>query len=899
MDPNLFRYIWRHSRSEQIFVLLLIVASLPFYWLSLDVPKRIVNEAIQGRAFPPGVTEASLFSIALPLPDWLGGTLTITEGFLFDQVGYLFALSGLFLFFVLANGAFKYVINIAKGILAERMLRRMRYELFARLMRFRPDDLRAVKPAEAASMIKDEVEPIGGFIGDAFIQPAFLGTQAFTAMLFIMVQSFWLGLVALSIVLVQAIVIPILRKEQIRLGRERQIASRKLAGRIGEAIDSSQTIQSHGLTRRVEADVAHRLGHLFTIRADLYRRKFAVKYLNNFLAQITPFFFYAIGGYLALQGSLDIGQLVAVIAAYRDLPPPIKELIDWDQRRADVTVKYEQVITQFNDRPLLPDDDDDAARPLPSPTSPIRISGLRLEDQRGAPLLESLSLTLTRPGEIALFGPAASGRVALARVLGHQVLDFDGRISIGEFPINTASNERVARLIAYVPPEPELLRGSIRENVTISLQRRVPPPTDAGSLRWREAIKSGNPPYADNDDWLDYEAAGVTGPEQLTRLIIAILCDCGMGPDLYDFGLRGRLPRTADETLKHRIVESRRDIAERLRAKGLSRLVEPFAFDRFNQHATIGENLLFGVVAGQRLSGHGRVGDPFFRAIVKAEALEQPLLAIGLRIVEDMIDVFADLPDGHPLFDRFSMIRRDDMEEFADITKRARRRDRSDGLSQVDREKLMSVALDYIEPRHRMGLISKEFERRVLRARESFRSYLPNDYVGEIEFYDPDHVIMAAPVRDNLLFGRVAENVANAEARVRAFFEQTLKELDLDDMIYEIGLDFDVGPRGQALFAPQRAAVSIARSLIRRPPILVVDDALKALGTGTRASVLETIRREMAQGTLIVATDDAEIAETFSQVVSFVGSRASLRAGAAAMAAHETPEGALVAEANA
>ena len=56
-----------------------------------------------------------------------------------------------------------------------------------------------------------------------------------------------------------------------------------------------------------------------------------VKFINNFLAQVTPFLFYVIGGYLALQGRLDIGQLVAVIAAYKDLPGPMKELIDWDQ----------------------------------------------------------------------------------------------------------------------------------------------------------------------------------------------------------------------------------------------------------------------------------------------------------------------------------------------------------------------------------------------------------------------------------------------------------------------------------------------------------------------------------------------------------------------------------------
>ena len=103
-------------------------------------------------------------------------------------------------------------------------------------LRFRPEVARAAKPAEIASMVKDEVEPIGGFIGDAFIQPAFLLSQAGTALVFIMVQSPSMGLAALAVVLVQAVVIPYLRREQIRLGRLRQLASRQLAGRIGEAM---------------------------------------------------------------------------------------------------------------------------------------------------------------------------------------------------------------------------------------------------------------------------------------------------------------------------------------------------------------------------------------------------------------------------------------------------------------------------------------------------------------------------------------------------------------------------------------------------------------------------------------------------------------------------------------
>ena len=42
------------------------------------------------------------------------------------------------------------------------------------------------------------------------------------------------------------------------------------------------------------------------------------------------------------------GQLIAVIAAYKDLPGPLKELIDWDQARQDVQVKYAQVVEQFS-----------------------------------------------------------------------------------------------------------------------------------------------------------------------------------------------------------------------------------------------------------------------------------------------------------------------------------------------------------------------------------------------------------------------------------------------------------------------------------------------------------------------------------------------------------------------
>ena len=214
----------------------------------------------------------------------------------------LFALSMVFLLLVVINGLFKFYINTYKGRLGERMLRRIRFELVDRVLRFPPYQFRRVKAAEIATMVKDEVEPLGGFIGDAFVQPALLGGQALTALVFILVQNFWLGLIAAGIVGVQLVLIPRMRRRLLGLGRERQLTARELAGRVGEIVEGIGAIHVHDTSNYERADIASRLGRIFKIRYDLYQWKFLVKFINNFLAQVTPFLFYLIGGYLALTG---------------------------------------------------------------------------------------------------------------------------------------------------------------------------------------------------------------------------------------------------------------------------------------------------------------------------------------------------------------------------------------------------------------------------------------------------------------------------------------------------------------------------------------------------------------------------------------------------------------------
>ena len=60
-------------------------------------------------------------------------------------------------------------------------------------------------------MIKDEVEPIGGFIGDAFVQPVFLGGQALTALASSSCRASGSARAAVHRGCVQGVIIPRLR----------------------------------------------------------------------------------------------------------------------------------------------------------------------------------------------------------------------------------------------------------------------------------------------------------------------------------------------------------------------------------------------------------------------------------------------------------------------------------------------------------------------------------------------------------------------------------------------------------------------------------------------------------------------------------------------------------------
>ena len=879
---SLFTYIWKHSRREQIFVLILIVVSLPFYFVSLSIPKYIISDGLGTRTFGVDHLTAVVLKFKLQLPDFLGGyTLFSFPGFILEQWPYLLALSLEFLALVLINGLFKYVINMRKGALGERVLQHLRLDLFDMLLRLSPEAARHIKPSEAATIIKDEVEPIGGFVGDAFVTPAYLGSQALTALYFIVVQSFSLGLVALFMISIQGVIIPRMRREQLRLGKERQVQSRALAGRIGEVVGGMTEVGNHDTGDFERSRVAKRLESLFKIRYELYGRKFWVKFLNNLLAQITPFLFYSIGGYYALQGTIDIGQLIAVIGAYKELPPPVKELIDWDQMRLDVEVKYEQIVDQF--ATTSPADGVQAETNDMSFThGTLDCQGLRVVSPGGDPLLDRANINLTLGRHIALVTGSGEGAATFAEIMGRRIMAFDGRIQVDDKDFTKLAGTTAGSKIAYAGSEPVVFEGTIRDNILYSLRRRV--------------ISDDMPLAIDSDpkDYLDHKASGIEDISQIGPKLSEILVAVGLDDAVYRYGLASVIDPQADAGIAQKVLSARRELALAVSEQKGARLVEPFDPTQYNHHATIGENLLFGLTKGGAGATQELVGSQQVRKILSDQGLLGPLIGIGRGIAATMVEIFKGVPADHFLFQRFSFIQSADLPDYEEMLSRTESGPYgnifADNLKPDDLDKLVSLAFLYVEPQHRLGFLNDGIEAKILALRTTLSQALPGELRDRVEVYDPERICLTAPLRDNLLFGRIAVEVPGAEGRVVALLRDAVQRSGLRDEVYRLGLEFQVGHAGRNLFPAQKMALGLARCLIKQPELLILNNALPVSSGEDQGALLARIRAMLKGKTLLFVTKDTEVAKNFDSSIVFQEGRVKSDASAPTRASEPKDE---------
>jgi ATP-binding cassette subfamily B protein/ATP-binding cassette subfamily C protein/ATP-binding cassette subfamily B multidrug efflux pump len=102
-----------------------------------------------------------------------------------------------------------------------------------------------------------------------------------------------------------------------------------------------------------------------------------------------------------------------------------------------------------------------------------------------------------------------------------------------------------------------------------------------------------------------------------------------------------------------------------------------------------------------------------------------------------------------------------------------------------------------------------------------------------ISWVPQESFLFSASIAENIALGRPAASRTEIEHAAR------MADIHEDILRFPEGYDTPVGEKGITLSGGQRQRVAIARSLLAQSPLLLLDDALSAVDTGTETRILE------------------------------------------------------------
>lgn len=854
MPKTILGYIFKHSARQQIFVLIATLLYLPLLYVTFELPKVILNQAIGGNPadFPK-----------------------VYAGIALDQIPYLLILCGLLFTLVLAAGALRYSLRTYKGVIGEMLLRRLRLDLYDLILRFPLARLRRITGGEIIAMSTAEVEPIGRYMGIAVANPALQGGTLLTAMIFLFAQDPVLGIAAIVLFPVQGYLIPVMQRKVNLANLGRIQSTRRFAAQVSETMQGLRDIRSNHTVAFETANLSDRLAAIFARGREVYSRSSVLIFVNYFFNHLTPFLFYSIGGYLVLRGSLTLGALIAVIAAYRETAAPWNELLENYQQLQENRLKYATLLESF--------DIGDEAHPVEA--SRPRLTGDRivLKDvtltDDGVQRLDGVSMTLPIPGAVAVTGGADSGKGELAEVIAGLRPATSGAVLFGDADIRTFTADALGRDIAYADSQSFVFTGSWRDALLYGLKRPAEARPDAAA-----------------GVWIDYEQAGVDGPQALDREIRRVLDVTGLTMDILAMGMRWVVPPDADPALRTKLLEARRHLRAALAGQAWVEAIEFFDADRYIENATLAENLLYGRPLDDSLFVDRLSEDAEVMAVVERHGLTGRLIEIGRQAARTVLDLFQTIPAGDERLQRLNLISQDEMPLYQAIL--ARHADNpAEDITGDDRRMLLAVAFQLAPAHQRLGLLDADTQAAILRARTDLMQTVAPRIANRLDPFGEDRVTANITIQCNLLFGRIDRRNSHRWPDIDTQMAAAVDAAGLRDAVIDFGLQGSVGTAGTNLTGEQKQRLAIARGLLKRPRLFVVNDGCTALPAPEQSELIKRVVAYAPQLLLLWVGQVPEGCAAFQSVITMSRGRLPGQQQAAAPAKATSPDGTIDSEA--
>ncbi|UCD79495.1 MAG: ABC transporter ATP-binding protein/permease [Desulfobacterales bacterium] len=741
---------------------------------------------------------------------------------------------GIYLAAVVVAAALKYLTSYLQTVIGQQALTDMRKELYYHVLRLPLYFFRRTQPGMVVQSFVSELATAGDFVGMAIAIPltSVLSLIAFT--LYLLWLNPLLAVVSFAVYPAALLVLPALQRGANKQNQKRVDMSREFSGKIAETISGIHEIQGNAayhIENSKFGALADRL-QIIRIAWNLYRQ--GMKVSSNFFTSFSPFIIFILGGYLTIHGQLQLGALVAFLSAQEKLFDPWRELIDIYQAYQEASVSYRRTMEYFDVAPEHIVD--------PEGRDPYRLGGkidvdsLSFRTEEGIQLLDGIHFSLEPGQQLALVGFSGSGKSTLAHCIAQLYRYTAGHIRIDDREVAELTKKDIASNLGIIFQTPFIFDGSIEENLLYGCTSKL-------------------------------EGTGMNSSQLLPNIDekIEVLQQTGIFPDVLRFGLNSVLNLNGDSHLIPGLIRIRRKLARRLSGR-LAEHVEFFDKEKYLTYSTVAKNLTFGSSIQESFRENNLAANAYFVRFLNSADLAEPLTKLGSELCLQTMDILQKLPLSEPFFFEDSPISRNEMEEFAKIAGHLKKSGRQ-MLSNEGNQKLLDLALRFIPGRHKMVALPAALEKQILGARTEFRKKITVDIPDAFSFYRKTDYIPSQTILNNVFFGRLKTSNPKVQDTINEQIVQLLIEEDLLETILHIGMQFQVGTKGDRLSGGQRQKLAIARAFLKKPNILIMDEATSALDNRSQAliqKVLDTHWR--GETTLIAVVHRLDIIKGFDKI---------------------------------
>lgn len=301
---SLLMYVWRMSEWHQLGVCLLAVCVAIVSLIPIELQRRIVNEVVETQDV----------------------SMLVQFGIIYGCV-------------VLLHQAVKYCLWIYQSWLTESATRYTRRHLLG-IYGERPKPQQD-QSGRTVSIVGAEVEKLGGFVGEALSGACANAAVLLGVMTYMFVVEPKIAIFALAFLIPQIVLTPIIQKKLNALIEARVELLRTLGDQVSD------------MSKEVHDAQVQTLNGIYSNRMRYFLLKFALKSALNLLNALGPMTVLLLGGYLVMQGDVQVGVIVAFISGFERISSPVRELIGFYRIAAQANVQHRMIAAWMDSDGML------------------------------------------------------------------------------------------------------------------------------------------------------------------------------------------------------------------------------------------------------------------------------------------------------------------------------------------------------------------------------------------------------------------------------------------------------------------------------------------------------------------------------------------------------------------